>query len=58
MRGIYECQAVNLRLFVNYITNLQRATGGSEKMAGYRKDEAQDWAWESLKGQWSTLCLL
>ena len=24
-------------------------------MAGYRKDEAQDWAWESLKGQWSTL---
>ena len=24
-------------------------------MAGYRKHEAQDWAWQSLKGQWTTL---
>ena len=24
-------------------------------MAGYRKGEAQEWAWESLKGQWTTL---
>ena len=24
-------------------------------MAGYQKHEAQDWAWENLRGQWSTL---
>ena len=24
-------------------------------MAGYRKHEAQDWAWQTLKGQWTTL---
>ena len=24
-------------------------------MAGYLKHEAQDWAWEALRGQWSTL---
>lgn len=24
-------------------------------MAGYRKHEAQEWAWQSLKGQWTTL---
>ena len=24
-------------------------------MAGYRKHEAQDWAWHTLKGQWTTL---
>ncbi len=24
-------------------------------MAGYRKHEAQDWAWHNLKGQWTTL---
>ena len=24
-------------------------------MASYRKHEAQEWAWESLKGQWTTL---
>ena len=24
-------------------------------MATYAKDEAQDWAWENLKGQWTTL---
>ena len=24
-------------------------------MAGYRKQEAQDWAWQTLKGQWTTL---
>ncbi len=24
-------------------------------MANYTKDEAQEWAWESLKGQWTTL---
>ena len=24
-------------------------------MAMYKKNEAQDWAWENLKGQWSTL---
>ena len=24
-------------------------------MATYRKDEAQEWAWETLKGQWTTL---
>ena len=24
-------------------------------MATYRKHEAQEWAWETLKGQWTTL---
>ena len=24
-------------------------------MAGYRKHEAQDWAWQNLQGQWTTL---
>ena len=24
-------------------------------MASYKKHEAQDWAWETLKGQWTTL---
>ena len=24
-------------------------------MAGYRKHEAQEWAWQTLKGQWTTL---
>ncbi|HAA95914.1 MAG TPA: hypothetical protein DCE26_09520, partial [Dehalococcoidia bacterium] len=24
-------------------------------MAGYKKHEAQDWAWENIKGQWTTL---
>ena len=24
-------------------------------MAGYRKHEAQDWAWQTIKGQWTTL---
>ena len=24
-------------------------------MAGYRKHEAQEWAWQNLKGQWTTL---
>ena len=24
-------------------------------MTKYRKSEAQDWAWENLKGQWTTL---
>ena len=24
-------------------------------MAGYKKDEAQEWAWETLRGQWTTL---
>ena len=30
-------------------------TIGVTLMAGYKKSEAQDWAWENLKGQWSTL---
>ena len=24
-------------------------------MASYKKHEAQEWAWETLKGQWTTL---
>ena len=24
-------------------------------MANYSKNEAQEWAWENLKGQWTTL---